>query len=88
MSHSIWTNLDVSEGTVTTTATITFAWKSRAIEILNDSGTRDLEFKFHASGTYATLKPKEAFSADFHSRQVLLNSPSAKAVPYRIKAMG
>ena len=89
MSHSIWTNFEVNEGSVTTTLTVTLNLKSRAIEILNDSGTRDLQFKFNASGTFSTLKPKEAFSADFRTRTVFLQSgQSGKSVPYRIKAMG
>lgn len=84
----VWTNLDVAESTVTTTATVTLARKCRAIEIINDSGTHNLQFKFKASQTYTTLKPLESWSSDFRARTVLLNSPSTKSVAYRIRALG
>ena len=83
----VWSNLEVSEGTVTTTSTITLARKSKALEVINDSGTRDLQFKFGSSGSYTTLKPLESWSADVWVRQVLLNSPSTKSVAYRIRVL-
>ena len=88
MSDSTYANQEVDEGTVSTTVTITFARRSRAIEIINDSAVDDLEYKFAASATFATLKPSEALSMDFHTRQILLNSPSANSVAYRIRAIG
>ncbi len=84
----VWANLEVSESTVTTTTTVTFARKSKAVEIINDSGTRNLEFKFSSSGTYTTLMPLESWSADVWVRTILLKSPSGKSVAYRIKALG
>ena len=84
----VWANLEVSEGTVSTTSTVTLARKSRAVEIINDSGTHSLEFKFKSGESYATLKPLESWSADYRTRTVLLNSPSTKSVAYRIRVLG
>ena len=84
----VWANQEVDEGTVTTTKTITFSRKSRALEIINDSGTHDLEYKFKSSETFATLKPLESLSMDFRARTILLNSPSTKSVAYRIRSLG
>lgn len=83
----VWSNLEVSESTVTTTSTVTLTRKSKAVEIINDSGTRNLQFKFSSSGNYTTLKPLESWSADVWVRQILLNSPSAKSVAYRIRVL-
>ena len=84
----IWSNLEVSESTVTTTATVTLARKCFAIEIINDSGSHNLQFKFKASETYSTLKPLESWSADHRARTILLKSPSSVSVSYRIRALG
>ncbi len=84
----VYANLEVFESTVTTTATHTLARKSRAVEIVNDSGTRDLQFKFKAGGTYTTLMPLETWSADVWIKSILLNSPSTKSVAYRIRVLG
>ena len=83
-----YSNQEALEGTVTTTVTLTLARPSRAIEIINDSGTRDLEYKFGASATFATLKPLEVVSMELWIRQIILNSPRAAAVPYRIRILG
>ncbi len=84
----VWANLEVSEGTVTTTVTVTLARKSRSLEIINDSGTRDLQFKFNTTESYSTLKPLEALSLHFRAKTILLNSPSGKSVAYRIRVLG
>ena len=84
----VWANLEVSESTVSSTAIVTFARKSKAVEIINDSGTNDLQFKFGTSGTYTTLMPLESWSADVWVRTILLQSPSGKSVAYRIRALG
>lgn len=83
-----WANQQVEEGTVSTTATITFELKSRALEIINDSSVDDLEYRFSVLQNYATLKPLEVVSMNFITRNILLNSPSTNAVPYRIRALG
>ena len=84
----VWANLEPVESTVSTTDTITLARKSRAIEIINDSGTQDLQFKFHASENYSTLMPLESWSAHVWIKTILLNSPSTKSVAYRIRVLG
>ena len=83
-----WANLEVSESTVTTTSTVTLARRCRAIEIINDSGSRSLQFKFKAGETFSTLKPLESWSSDYSARTILLKSPSSKSVAYRIRALG
>ena len=84
----VYANQEVDEGTVTTTKTITLARRSRTIEIINDSGTRDLQYKFNNGETYSTLKPLEVVSMFAHIRSVYLNSPSSVSVAYRIRVLG
>ena len=84
----MYANQEVFESTVTTTATLTFAKKSRVIEVINDSGTRDLQFRLHSSETYASLKPLEAISIPVWTAQLYLNSPSAASVAYRVRVYG
>ncbi len=84
----VWANLEVSESTVTTTKTVTLERKCRAIEIINDSGSKQLQFKFKSGESYSTLKPLESWSSDYRARTILLNSPSTKSVAYRIRALG
>lgn len=38
---------------------ITFPWKPKEIQITNDSGTKELKYKFNESENYRTLKPYE-----------------------------
>jgi len=85
---TVYANQEALEGTVTTTVTLTLARKSRAIEIINDSGTRILQYKFNSSENWSTLKPVEAISFDFITREILLNSPSSQDVLYRVRALG
>lgn len=87
MGNTVWANQEALEGTVTTEIVLTLSRKSRAIEIVNDSGTRDLQFKFNATESYASLKPLEAFSADFTTRTVYLQSENTGTVPYRIRSL-
>ena len=77
-------NLSVSEGTATEGLVITFPWRARYIEIINDSSTLELGYKFNASESYATLKPLEVNSPNIKSTQVILNGTGA----YRIRAEG
>ncbi len=83
-----YSNQEALEGTVTTTTTLALARKSRALEIINDSGTRELQYKFNASENYSTLKPLEAISFDFITKSIYLNSPSTAAVDYRVRVLG
>ncbi len=81
-------NFNKSEGNTSSSVTITFDWKARHIVITNDSSSRDLEFKFQSGQSYATLLPTETVSLYIHSQTVLLNSPSASTVQYRVWAWG
>ncbi len=86
---SVLANFDVSEGTVNTVpVTITFPWRARKIIIINDSSTRNLQFKFNSSESYGTLKAKEEFSAYHHTNTVFLDSPDNGSVPYRVWGFG
>lgn len=77
-------NLYVSEGTASAGLTITFPWRARYIEIINDSGSAQLGFKFNSSQSYATLDPYEVVNPPVSSYTVILNGSG----PYRIRAYG
>lgn len=83
-----YANQEALEGTVTTSEVLTLARKSRALEIINDSGTRDLQYKFNGGENYSTLKPLEAISFDFITKTIYLNSPATAAIAYRIRILG
>ena len=87
MGQTTYSNQEVSESTTAGAVTITLARKSRAIEIINDTLNEDLEYKFGSRETYSTLKPQEAISLDFITKTILLNSPSANTVTYRVRVM-
>ena len=85
----VWANQEVYEGTVgASPVTLTLARKSRAIEIINDSGTRDMQFKFSAGETYATLKPLEAISIEFITATIYLDQPDNVNAAYRVRVLG
>lgn len=77
-------NMVVSEGTASAGLTITFPWRARYIEIINDSGSSTLQFKFNTSQSYATLNPYEVVNPPIQSYTVILNGTGA----YRIRAYG
>jgi len=80
-SHSV-------EGTLAaTTATITFPWPVREVQITNDSTAADLQFKLNSSETYRTLKPYETATLEGVRVPELYISSSA-SVPYRIWGLG
>ena len=83
MAHAI-SNQYVSEGTATASLEITLPWPSRLIEIINDSATADLEYKFNSGETYATLKPLEVNTIELHTKVVYLNGTGS----YRLRAQG
>jgi len=86
---TVLANYYPTEGTVNTTpATITFPWRARKIIIINDSSTKNLQFKFKSNENFGTLKPKEEVSVYHHSYTVLLDSPSNSDVPYRVWGFG
>ena len=81
---SVYANLDAHEGTVSGTVTITLTRKSMKMIIINDSASTDLQYKFNTTESYATLKPSETVSMDFHAKEVLLSGSG----PYRIWSYG
>jgi len=86
---SVIANTYPSEGIVNTIPVIiTFPWRARKILIINDSSTRDLQFKFNESESYGTLKPKEEMSLYIHSYTVYLDSPDDINISYRVWGFG
>ena len=77
-------NMVVSEGTATSNTVVTFPWRARFIEIINDSGATTLGFKFNTTQDYATLEPYEVVNPPVQSYTVYLNGSGA----YRIRAYG
>ena len=81
MAHS---NQYVSEGTASASLELSLPWPSRAVEIINDSTTISLEYKFNSGETYATLKPLEVVNVDMHTKTIYLNGTGT----YRVRAQG
>ncbi len=77
-------NFYVSEGSASADLQIDFPWRARHIEVINDSSTQDLGYKFSASGEYATLKPLEVVTPHVKVRLVYLNGTGK----YRVRAEG
>lgn len=77
-------NQFVSEGTASTDLEIAFPWRCRSVEIINDSATKTLGYKFNSSEDYATLNPLEVANPPIKQRQVVLNGSGA----YRVRAYG
>jgi len=77
-------NMVVSEGVATASTVVTFPWRARYIEIINDSGGSQLQFKFNITQDYATLEPYEVVNPPIQSYTVYLNGSGA----YRIRAYG
>ena len=77
-------NLYVSEGTASAGLTLTFPWRCRYLEIINDSGAYVLQFKFKSSQSYATLNPYEVVNPPVEVTQVILSGSGA----YRVRAYG
>ncbi len=65
-------NSFVQEAASATNETITFPWRARYIEIINDHSA-DLTYKLKTSGDYATLKPDESVMIPAQSYQVVIN---------------
>ena len=76
-------NQYVSEGSVSTSVTVTLPWKSRSVTIINDSPS-DMQFRFNTTYDWATLKASEQFTGDITTDQVLLSGNGA----YRLWAYG
>ena len=83
MSESI-SNQSISEGTASTDLLITFPFRARCIEVINDSSSVNLGYKFNASESYATLKPLEVVNPPVKSYTVYLNGTGT----YRVRGYG
>lgn len=77
-------NLYISEDTAAADTLLTLPWKARHIEIINDSSTDELGYKFNASESFATLKPLETVNPNVKSKTIYLNGSAA----YRVRAEG
>lgn len=77
-------NMVVSEGTASTDLLLTFPWRARYIEIINDSGSAQLGYKFNSSQSYATLDPYEVVNPPVSTYTLYLNGTGA----YRVRAYG
>jgi len=77
-------NFKSFEGSLSGEKTLTFEWNPRMIEIINDSTSVNMKYKFHASEDFATLKPAEAFSSDMTVKQVILSGSAG----YRVRGIG
>lgn len=75
-----------SEGTLQGEKTITFPWKPREVQIINDSGSQNLQYKFNPSEDFRTLKPYETSTLYNVSLRTIIISGTG--VPYRIWGMG
>lgn len=73
----------ISEGTAGAGTTLNVGFNTNLIEIIND-GAVDLEFKFKASETYATIKPQESFTVPYETQTIILNGSDT----YRVRAYG
>lgn len=83
MAESI-SNQYVSEGTATSSTELTLPWRARQIEIINDSATKELGYKFNSSESFATLKPLETTIPAIKSKTIFLNGSDT----YRVRAYG
>lgn len=77
-------NLYVSEGTAAADTVLTLPWRAVNIEIINDSDTVTLGYKFNSGEDFATLKPLETVSPLVRSKYIYLNGSGA----YRVRAYG
>ena len=77
-------NQFVDEGDATVGKIIAFPWRCRWVEIINDSASESLGYKFKSSQDYATLKPLEVANPPVKQTQVILNGTGA----YRVRAYG
>ena len=77
----IFKGMEVFEGVVNGPETLDFQEFSKKITITNDHASKDMTFKFSASGAPATLKPGETVSWNFMSLEVIIDGD---VVDYRI----
>ena len=85
MAQGVYSNFEALEGTVDGETTVSFIGNSRRITLMNDSATKDLNFRFHDGAEAATLKATESISLDFFSRAIIIDGDF---VPYRIWVSG
>lgn len=81
MAHT--SNFTPYTGTISAATTLTLDRPSRVIEIINDSATDTLGFKFNASESYGVLNPLEVISMEHRGNVIYLN-PGA-SLTYRVR---
>jgi len=81
-----YANLEVYEGTVSGSTTITFILVPRRMIITNDSSSNSLQFRFDDTRSFATLKPTETITLDISRRQLTL-SGTRKTSIYSLKPL-
>jgi hypothetical protein len=77
-------NMFIDEDTLSGYKEITFPWRARYIEIINDNASGELLYKFQESQDFATLKPLEAVTPRIKSYTLYLEGTGE----YRIRAEG
>jgi len=74
------------EGNISGEETITFPWRPKEVQITNDSGTKELKYKFNVSETFRTLKPLETSTLiNVNIRTLII---SGNGVGYRVWGLG
>ena len=81
MSYS---NQKPFEGTVTTEATLDFGFRVALLMIQNDSSTKTLQFKFHSSESFSSLKPTEQMVVKARISEIIIQGLADASVKYRI----
>lgn len=64
---------------------INFPWKVKRLTITNDSGTKDLRWKFKEENDWATLKPYETVAMELSISTLRISSTGAQ---YRVWGIG
>lgn len=80
MAH--YANFKAYEGNLSAPTVITFPWNAYRIVLTNDSGSAEITFTI--TGSQATLKPTETFSASMRIKGITLTGTA----PYRLWIWG
>lgn len=82
-SDGVYANFFAAEGTVSVAVTVSLPWRSRRINVVNDSLSADLDVTM--GGASFTLKPTETLSAQFWTTKAVVSGTNT---PYRFWAWG
>lgn len=84
-TDTIYANISVDEGTVSTSANVSIPWLTSKLIVTNDSATEDLTVKLKTSSDGITLKPEETLTVKYRTRKLALLGSN---VPFRVWAFG